>query len=321
MGQRKHHRKLDEETTYWLSYSDMMAGLLLCFVLIISFTLLQSRVQFDLDEAKLIGKEKELIIQSDALEKERQTIASQQKLLDEQTLTMSQQQKTLEEQQEELIRQETAIKMQSEEIAKQQKMMEELRKTLADQQIKLDNIIGVRGELIEDLKDEFNKSNMNIKVDEQTGAITFDSSILYEYGKDELRDSGKDFLGEFIPRYLRILLGPKYRQYVAEVIIEGHTDNTGNYLYNLDLSQRRALSVADYILDEDNEVIDKNQIEELEDILTVTGKSFSDPILKSNGEIDPDASRRVEFLFRLKDEEMIQEMMDILSEEMDSSQE
>ncbi len=316
MGQRKHHRKLDEETTYWLSYSDMMAGLLLCFVLIISFTLLQAKVQFDLDEAKLIGKENELIIQSDALEKERQTIASQQKLLDEQTLTMSQQQKTLEEQEEELIRQESAIKMQSDEIAKQQKMMEELRKTLADQQIKLDNIIGVRGELIEELKDEFDKSNMNIKVDEQTGAITFDSSILYEYSKDELRDSGKDFLGEFIPRYLRVLMGPKYRQYVAEIIIEGHTDDAGTYIYNLDLSQRRALSVAEYILDEKNGVINKPSIDALEDILTVTGKSYSDPIYKPNGEIDQEASRRVEFLFRLKDEEMIREMMDILSEEM-----
>ncbi|HAG69316.1 MAG TPA: hypothetical protein DCL38_05010 [Lachnospiraceae bacterium] len=230
---------------------------------------------------------------------------------------MSQQQKTLEEQEEELIRQETAIKMQSEEIAKQQKMMEELRKTLADQQIKLDNIIGVRGELIEDLKEEFNKSSMNIKVDEQTGAITFDSSILYEYSKDELRDTGKDFLGDFIPRYLRILMGSRYRQYVAEIIIEGHTDDAGTYIYNLDLSQRRALSVAEYILDEKNRVLDKQQIESLEDILTVTGKSFSNPIYKANGDIDQDASRRVEFLFRLKDEEMIQEMMDILSEEME----
>ena len=34
MAQR-FHRKQDEETTYWLSYSDMMAGLLLAFVLII----------------------------------------------------------------------------------------------------------------------------------------------------------------------------------------------------------------------------------------------------------------------------------------------
>lgn len=315
---RRHRRKLDEETTYWLSYSDMMAGLLLTFVLIIAFTLLQAKVQFDLDEQKLIGKEQELIIQSDALEKERQTIASQQKLLDQQTLTMSQQQKTLEEQEEELIRQESAIKMQSDEIAKQQKMLEELRKTLADQQIKLDNIIGVRGELIEELKREFDRSNMNIKVDEQTGAITFDSSILYDYSKDDLKDSGKDFLDEFTPRYLRILMGPKYRQYVAEIIIEGHTDDAGTYIYNLDLSQRRALSVADYILDEKNGVISKDSIEALEKILTVNGKSYSNPVYKpGTNEVDPDASRRVEFLFRLKDEEMIQEMMEILSTEID----
>ena len=33
----------DEETTYWLSYSDMMAALLLVFVLIISFTMMQAK--------------------------------------------------------------------------------------------------------------------------------------------------------------------------------------------------------------------------------------------------------------------------------------
>ena len=39
MAQR-FHRKQDEETTYWLSYSDMMAGLLLSVLPVLIFYLI-----------------------------------------------------------------------------------------------------------------------------------------------------------------------------------------------------------------------------------------------------------------------------------------
>ena len=45
--------------------------------------------------------------------------------------------------------------------------------------------------------------------------------------------------------------------------------------------------------------------------LTANGRSYSQPIYKDN-DIDLDKSRRVEFKFRLKDEEMITEMQNIL---------
>ena len=52
----------------------------------------------------------------------------------------------------------------------------------------------------------------------------------------------------------------------------------------------------------------------LRSILTAKGRSYSDPIYGEDGKIDMDASRRVEFKFRLKDSEMIDEMRDILKE-------
>ena len=39
-------RRMDEETTYWLSYSDMMAGLLLTFVLIMGLEKFYSHMHF-----------------------------------------------------------------------------------------------------------------------------------------------------------------------------------------------------------------------------------------------------------------------------------
>ena len=42
-----------------------------------------------------------------------------------------------------------------------------------------------RQELIEELKEEFGNSDLSVAVDEKTGAITFDASILFDYNKCE----------------------------------------------------------------------------------------------------------------------------------------
>ena len=293
-------RKRDEETSYWLSYSDMMAGLLLCFVLIISLTVLRSKVLYDQKQNELAGKEQELIIQSQELENERLTI-------DEQGAKLNAQELKLSEQEGELLAQQRKLEEQSQ-------LLKDLEKLMGEQQAKLDNIIGIRSELVEALRNEFENSSLSIAVDEKTGAITMDSNILFEYNKSTLKSGGKDFLGEFMPRYLKILLSPKYRKYVSEIVIEGHTDTDGDYLSNLDLSQQRAYSVADYCICKNSDFLTDREKEELKDVLSTVGKSFSEPVLKSDGSVDMAASRRVEILFRLRDEEMIREMMEILNE-------
>ena len=56
----------------------------------------------------------------------------------------------------------------------------------------------------------------------------------------------------------------------------------------------------------------------MREVVSCTGRSYSDPILDDKGKVDQEASRRVEFLFRLKDEEMIREMIEILSGDAES---
>ena len=305
---RNFRRKQDEETTYWLSYSDMMAGLLLTFVLVIALTVLHANIQFDMKQQELLGKEKELFIQADALEKE-------QALAKEQQAKISGQQSQLDEQAERLTLQKAKLDEQEELLTRQSDLLEQLKAIMESQQAKLDRIIGVRSELIEALKAEFDDSALQISVDEKSGAITMDSSILFEYNQDELKDSGAAFLSEFLPRYTKILMDPKYREYVSEIVIEGHTDTVGDYLFNLDLSQKRAYSVAQYCMAGENSVLSESERKALQEVLTSSGKSFSNPVLNPDGTVDMEASRRVEILFRLKDEEMIREMIDILNAE------
>lgn len=155
--------------------------------------------------------------------------------------------------------------------------------------------------------------------------LTRDQSMDLQHLLDEAGDSfheklfelidksGMSDLDQFLPRYFSVLLKNDFHQYISEVIIEGHTDTTADYLYNLELSQQRALSVAKYCLDEKSSSVSKDQIEQLQKIMTANGRSFSNPVYNPDGTIDMDASRRVEFKFRLKDEEMVEEMAQILN--------
>ena len=101
--------KNGEKLNFWLSYSDMMAALLLVFILILSCTLLETRATYEAKQAEL--EEKEQIILS--------------------------------------------------------------------QQSQIDTIVGVRGDLIDALSKEFSGNDLSVKVDAQSGAITFDSTLIF----------------------------------------------------------------------------------------------------------------------------------------------
>ncbi|MBR1522817.1 MAG: OmpA family protein, partial [Lachnospiraceae bacterium] len=223
--------------------------------------------------------------------------------------------KMLNAQEEALAEQGEKIAIQEETLKEQHELLDKLEAIMSEQQQKLDDIIGVRTELVEDLRKEFDDSDLKVSVDEKTGAITFDASILFDYNKSTLKPSGKEFLAEFLPRYADVLLSNKYKDNISEILIEGHTDTEGDYLFNLELSQRRALAVAEYCLGDDSDILSDKQLEEMRDLISATGRSYSNPIYDENGEIDMEASRRVEFLFQLKDEEMVREMIEILSSE------
>ena len=92
----------------------------------------------------------------------------------------------------------------------------------------------------------------------------------------------------------------------------------GEYMYNLELSQERALSVASFCLQEDSDLLGNSiDLDELRSIVTANGRAYSDPILNKDGTVNLAKSRRVEFKFRLRDEEMIEEMNVILSGEQE----
>mgnify|MGYP002596792301 FL=1 len=195
----------------------------------------------------------------------------------------------------------------------QQTDLDEKTTQLSEQQTKIDNIIGVKAEVVEALQKEFQKNNINVNLDSQTGALTLDASVLFDVDESELTDAGKEALRNVLPIYCKVLMEDTYKNYLAEIIIDGYTDTDGDYAYNLELSQQRSLAVAQYLLDIQGEFLTEDQSLNLQDYLTVNGHSMANPILDADGNVDKEASRRVEVKFRLKDDEMIEELSKIMA--------
>ena len=303
----------------WRSYSDMMAGVLLLFVLIICVTLFQAQKSYneslqERDEKIALQEEytQELLDKQNALDAKDETLQNQ----DAQLKT---QDEKLAEQEQQLAALAAKLKEQESTLNAQQSALDEKTAQLKDQQAQIDQIIGVKADVIEALKNEFSNNNINVDIDAQTGALTLEASVMFDYDQAELTDAGKQALEQILPIYCKVLLQDDYMKYLAEIIIDGYTDTDGDYSYNLQLSQQRSLAVAQYLLDIQGNFLDATQSQNLEKYLTVNGHSMANPVLDANGNVDKDASRRVEVKFRLKDEEMIDELNQLLSSNEDTT--
>lgn len=340
--QRIHNSRAGHSTNSgasWISYSDMMAALLLVFVLILCISLYQYFQMLD-------QKTREL-------DDQRALVSAQQLTLDQQTLQLAAQQVELDNQRAQIIIIQTELDAQSAELANTRIILADqkaeldaanaaltqreddlivLQTELANQQIllgaatealnaqrealdaqtsRIDDLVGMRTRIIQDLSTALTNANLRATVDPNTGDIVLDSAVLFQTNSSTIMADGRELLDRFIPVYLSVLLRPEYSDYLGQIIIEGHTDTVGEYISNLELSQNRALSVAKYVLEMP---MSGAQRELLQEILTSTGRSESDPIYNADGSVNLDASRRVEFKFSLKDAEMIEEMNRLLQQ-------
>ena len=314
--QRIHNRRASRGAQggfSWISYSDMMAALLLIFVLILTYSLYQYFTMLETKTLELDTKNKELDQQKIALNLATDELnAKEQALISIQT-DLDNLQDKLSSQEEELSNARATLIIQQQKLDEAAAKLEEQQLALASQAERIDDLIGIRTTMIRELSSSLTAANMKATVDPNTGDIVLDSSVFFETGKSTIKEEGQELLNRFIPVYLNVLLQDKYANYLGEIIIEGHTDSTGTYESNLKLSQDRALQVALYCLNMPS--LTRDQKLKLQEILTAKGRSYSDLVYTADGKEDPDASRRVEFKFSLKDAEMIAEMNRILSDQ------
>jgi len=339
-------KRMNDEAGFnvWRSYSDIMSGLLLLFVLIMAVCLMEaqknyndklaeqaSRVQTQTElaqtqdelnqrESELQQKTTSLSDLQAALEKQADELEKSRKQITQQESELEASQAQVAQQESELEARDTALAASQQQLDLSQQQLDDANALMKAQQKKIDQIVGVKADLISSLNEEFRKQKIAVNIDSQTGAIVLDSNVLFAWGESNLTEDGEEILAQVLPVYCNVLLSDEYSDYVAEVIIDGYTDSSGDYLTNLSLSQSRSYAVAEYLLSNSGGFLTKKQNKELAEKLTANGRSQSSLILDENGNEDADASRRVEIKFRLKDEEMISELSQIITDTQNQTQ-
>lgn len=181
------------------------------------------------------------------------------------------------------------------------------------------DVLKVKSDIIVKLDSIMEAEGAGVTVDPKTGAVLFPDGVLFAEGQATLQPAGHRQLDSFASKYFAVLLGDSViRSQLRSVVIEGHTNDNSSYEYNLRLSQQRAFSVMEYLLKSAPE-----HEAALQQYVTANGRSFSQPVCKADGKVHPypcpngggvdkAKSRRIEILFRLKDEEALERVRELL---------
>lgn len=327
----------EEKETFWIAYADLMAGLLFVFVLlvggiIVKYFLTQSNLQEKESQissalASLQSQEKKSAelealnkIFSDQLEKlniENTDLRKQnsiyfiqiedltemaEKLKKENSDINSLLQKARDDANATISQNELKIAFLLDQLTKKENDFNKILQDLNVTKNRIRNLTGMKVKIIADLKE---KLGGKIRIDNESGAMTLSSSILFDKGSSELKEDAKETLRSTLRSYFAALLNnDEIRENLDQIIIEGHTDSDGGYLYNLELSQNRAFAVMDFINS-------WNKDERLQKYLIASGRSYTQPVMRRGVE-DKDASRRIEIKFTLSNKEAMEEIRKFL---------
>lgn len=147
------------------------------------------------------------------------------------------------------------------------------------------------------VKETLKENGIPVEVDMNTGQVTFGEKTMFDIDDYELKQEAKDMLKIFIPKYIETIY-KDYEDNISKIVIKGHTDDIGSYLYNLDLSQKRALSVAKFIVGD--EIGDYKYKDKVTKDIEAIGRSEAELIKNNDGSVNKDASRRVEIKYEIK---------------------
>lgn len=374
----KSKKSQEESTNFWISYADLMAGLLFIFILLIGAIIVKSTIL----KNSLEEKESALEVQSETLEeqstsitvkddeitklrnllakreknlaqsKEKLTLSSKtlelksneinqlnqlllaqnshideysnhiillQNLIQEQNRIQTEQKTSLKEYENQVLLLSTQLNEKSERLQlNDQKLLQllqavdnrqtkydQLMMKLQNQKAQIKSLTGIKLKVITELKSVLGSK---INIDKVSGSLRLSSNILFDKGSAILKNEAKGELKSNFIEYVDTLISNRnIAEHLDKIIIEGHTDSDGGYLYNLGLSQKRAYAVMNYLL-----TLDYIKQHNIKRKLVASGRSYLDTMTNEDGTENKDASRRIEIKFRLKNQDAMYEIERIL---------
>jgi outer membrane protein OmpA-like peptidoglycan-associated protein len=173
----------------------------------------------------------------------------------------------------------------------------------------------VLNELQKSLKD-FEASGIMIKSEPKDPlsllVLVPEDLLAFSLDKSDISPKGGSFLRSFIPRLAHTVCSPRFANEINSVVVEGHTDSSGTTRHNLDLSQKRSLSVVRASLDILDDRGQGREQSTFLQLLSASGRGSADIITGPTGQEDAPSSRRVVFKIRIRSLEQ-KELQETLS--------
>ncbi|SFV53544.1 Putative periplasmic protein [hydrothermal vent metagenome] len=123
--------------------------------------------------------------------------------------------------------------------------------------------------------------------------LNFKHLQLFHMGKETYNPKVIKTVKKDFESYMRVLF--PYKEHIKSIVIEGHSDSTGNKIKNQKLSRKRALSIRNILAK-----LPMIKAYHLEPLLKIE-VAGSEDIIMVNGVEDKYASRRIEIYFVLKE--------------------
>lgn len=183
--------------------------------------------------------------------------------------------------------------------------------------------------LYEELKDAFKDDfkRWDLELDKDLSIKFTNPNVLFQSGKADITPVFQDIIKDFFPKYLAVIMQEKYKDKIAEIRIEGHTDDVpvhktnDPYIDNVQLSQDRSRNVLAFLRglpSYQSLPAEKEQL--LQFWLTANGLSYGRTLdsskeltFLSKNKIDKVKSRRVEFRIVTTSEILVQKVIEQLN--------
>ncbi|RBQ29052.1 OmpA family protein [Aliarcobacter vitoriensis] len=329
---KKDDKNKNQEENFWISYADLMAGLLFVFILVIASIVIKyiytqhsledsedakSKLFYELAKAKNLYEEslakiddanKRIILSSNEIEKLKALLLEYELTIKDEKSTNESLNLALGDSTNQINLKDEELKLLADKLLVQTQIHQKMVEEFDIAKLKIKTLTGIKLNVIAKLKEKLGNS---INVDEKSGAIKFSSNILFDQNSYILKEESKKELSSVLKNYLSVLFEDKdISKYIENITIEGHTNSDGTYLSNLLLSQQRAMSVMQFLYE--SNIVDKKL---LSTFVNSSGRSSADLILDKKGIEDKDASRRIEIKFTIKNEEAIKEIQNYLDKQ------
>jgi outer membrane protein OmpA-like peptidoglycan-associated protein len=158
----------------------------------------------------------------------------------------------------------------------------------------------------EDALKDFQKEGVQVTSDPKDPlgllVVVPEGLLKFQQGKSDIPSSGKEFVQEFIPKFVATACSPEIKPGINSIVVEGHASSEGDERLNLRLSQARSIAVVQDSLDVLDNRARGNSPEShrcFVDFVSATGRGSAEPV-EVTGKEDRSLSRRVVFKIRVK---------------------